>query len=397
MANSPQFVRLFINGNTREMITISSFLQAFAEVIPLQTTGYAKDAVGLQVGYEPNAELLKILLAYEITDEIIEEALEKKANLIISYHPLIFPNISSITDSNRTGVLIRKLIKNDIALYVIHTAFDTHPEFGTSRLMADALGLQNTRPLIPLSDLLEKIVVFVPKDNIDQVQEAMWNAGAGSIGNYDESSFAGVGVGTFRGNEWSKPEIGKPLVRESVSEVRLEMISERWKTPGVIRAMISAHPYEEVAYDRYPLINSHPKFGMGSIGEWIEGKTLDSVLALNKKIFGTSVLRHNGVLKERYYQVAMVGGAGMEYYSSARSQGADIFITGDIRYHEFYRALHDEVLLMDSGHAETERFVTEGMLKATMTACNVVNLQDEEAKKIVIRSAMSPNVVQYYH
>ena len=375
---------------------IAEFLKAFDGVVPLAATGYTKDAVGLQVGYERNAELQKVLLAYEITDEVIDEALAVKANIIISYHPLIFQNISSVTDSTRTGTLIRKLIKNNIALYVIHTAFDTHTEFGTSRLMADALGLLEIRPLVPLSDLLEKIVVFVPKDNARAVQEAMWEAGAGNIGNYGECSFSSGGVGTFRGNETTNPMIGKPLARQSVDEVKLEMICEKWKTSGVIRKMIAAHPYEEVAYDQYPLINSHPKFGMGSIGKWSEAKNMDNLLAEITKVFRSSVLRHNGVVKEEYKNIAVLGGAGMEYYSAARSQGADIFITGDVRYHEFYRAMHDEVLLVDAGHAETERFVTRGMLKAALRACNVVNLHNETAQSLVRESAISPNAVRYY-
>jgi dinuclear metal center YbgI/SA1388 family protein len=377
------------------MPTISSFLSAFGEVVPLAAIGYVKDAVGLQVGYEMNAELRKALLAYEITDEVIDEALQINANLIVSYHPLIFPNISSVTDSSRTGSLVRKLIKNDIALYVIHTAFDAHPEFGTSKLMADALGLQEIRQLLPLSSFLEKIIVFVPKINAAQVREAMWKAGAGNISNYDECSFSIEGVGTFRGNKNSNPTIGKPLERESVDEIRLEMICESWKSLAVIEKMIIAHPYEEVAYDRYPLNNTHPKFGMGSIGEWSERKNLEESLSEIERIFGVPVLRHNAAKKEKYKRIAVLGGAGMEYYSAAKSAGADIFITGDIRYHDFYRAEHDNILLVDAGHSETERFVTTGMLKAAMIAYNVVNLHNEIPQSLVIKSAVSPNVVRY--
>ena len=375
---------------------IDDFLKAFNEIVPLAAIGYAKDAVGLQVGFEKGTELRKVLLAYEITDGVIEEALLANANLIISYHPLIFPNISSIADSSRTGSLIRKLIKNDIALYVIHTAFDSHPEFGTSRLMADALGLQHIRPIVSHKDLLEKIVVFVPKANASQVQQTMWEAGAGDISNYDECSFSDSGIGTFRGKENSNPTIGKPLERESVDEIRLEMICERWKTLNVIEKMIAGHPYEEVAYDRYPLNNTHPKFGMGSIGEWSEGKNLPATLSEIARIFGTPVLRHNSVNKE-IKRIAVLGGSGMEYYSAARSLGADIFITGEIRYHDFYRAEHDNVLLVDAGHSETERFVSSGMLKAAVQAFNVVNLHNERAQSYVIESAINPNVVRYYH
>ena len=376
---------------------IAEFLKAFNQVVPLAAIGYAKDAVGLQVGFEKNAEIRKVLLAYEITDEVIEEALQVNANLILSYHPLIFPDISSVSDSTRTGSLVRKLVRNDIALYVIHTAFDTHPEFGTSRLMADALGLTGIRSLVPLGDLLEKIVVFVPKDSANKVQEAMWEAGAGNIGNYDECSFSGRGIGTFRGNETSDPAIGKPLVRESVDEVRLEMICERWKISYVIEKMIAVHPYEEVAYDRYPLRNTHPKFGMGSIGEWSQSRNFDEALFDIGKVFGTPVLRFNNAGKEGYKTIAVLGGAGMEYYPAARSNQADIFITGDIRYHDFYRALHDKILLIDAGHAETERLVTDGMLKAAIAAFNVVNLHNKTTQSLVVKSAVSPNVVSYYH
>lgn len=376
---------------------IADFIKAFNAVIPLAAAGYAKDAVGLQVGYEPGAQLRKVLLAYEITEDVLDEALQVNANLIVSYHPLIFPNISSVTDSTRTGFLIRRIIKNEIALYVIHTAFDTHPEFGTSKLLADALLLERIRPIIPLDELLEKIVVFVPSQSLKKVQEAMWEAGAGNIGNYDECSFSGEGIGTFRGNENSNPAIGKPLVRESVDEVRLEMICERWKAAAVTKKMVEAHPYEEVAYDRYPLINSHPKFGMGCIGEWGEGKSRESALALVGSVLKTPVLRHNDVNKQQYTRIAVLGGAGMEYYSAARSHGADVFITGDVRYHDFHRAQHDNVLLIDAGHAETERFVTGGMLKAALHAYNVVNLHNEKTQPMVIQSVVSSNVVRYYH
>jgi hypothetical protein len=245
---------------------IRTFLSAIGQTLPLRSAGYEKDAVGLQVGYPKDAELRKALIAYEVTSEVVDEAIANGANLIVSYHPLIFPNVSAITDATRTGTLLTKLIKNDIALYVVHTAFDANPEFGTSRLMADTLGLVNIKPLAPLNNLLEKIVVFAPEGDAASVQDAMWRAGAGYISNYDECSFTIDGEGTFRGNAESNPTIGKPLQRERLREKRIEMIVEKWRTPNVIAAMLEAHSYEEVAYDVYPLLNGHPKYGMGSIG-----------------------------------------------------------------------------------------------------------------------------------
>ncbi|MEP7234068.1 MAG: Nif3-like dinuclear metal center hexameric protein [Ignavibacteriota bacterium] len=375
---------------------IADFLSAFNEVIPLAAIGYAKDAVGLQVGYGQGSEVTKILLAYEVTNEVIDEAIGAGANLIVSYHPLIFPNIGSVTDATRTGSLLRRLIKNDLALYVIHTALDSHPEYGTSRLMANELGLTDIRILMPLPEVLEKIVVFVPKPSVDAVREAMWEAGAGNISNYDECSFMSEGLGSFRGNEQSRPAIGKPLSRETVDEIRVEMIVEKWKAQNVIKKMIAAHPYEEVAYDKYSLANSHPKFGMGSIGKWSTPLSADAVLRLISQTFGTPALRYNSTMKTEFSSAATLGGSGMDFYSKSKSQGAEIFITGDIHYHDFHKAEHDGVLLVDAGHAETERFVTDGMLKAVQAACNVVNLYDELPQSLIIQSAVSPNVVRYY-
>lgn len=374
---------------------LSQLITALGKTLPLRSAGYEKDAVGLQVGFDKNAELTKPLVAYEVTDEVVAEAIEVGANIIISYHPLIFPNVSGITDATRTGALLTKLIKNDIALYVVHTAFDADPRFGTSRLMADALGLANIKPLAPLSHLLEKIVVFAPEAEAKSVQEAMWRAGAGHISNYDECSFTVTGEGTFRGSAASNPTIGTPLVRESLREVRIEMIAEKWKTPRVISAMIAAHSYEEVAYDVYPLTNGHPHFGMGSIGELSVAMTTDGFLKDIKRIFGTPTLRHNGVAKS-ISKVAMLGGSGMEYYSAARGSGADCFITGDIRYHDFFRAAHDEILLIDAGHAETERFVTDGLMSIVLKSVHEGESGDETPENFVINSRRKSNIVHYY-
>ncbi len=374
---------------------LTELITALGATLPLRSAGYDKDAVGLQVGFAKDVELTKALVAYEITDEVVAEAMEVGANLIISYHPLIFPNVSSITDATRTGGLLTKLIKNDIALYVVHTAFDANPQFGTSRLMADALGLANIKPLASLSNLLEKIVVFAPEAEAKTVQEAMWQAGAGHISNYDECSFTLEGEGTFRGNASSNPTTGTPLVRESLREVRIEMIAEKWKTSRVVSAMLEAHSYEEVAYDVYSLTNGHPHYGMGSIGELSVPMTTDGFLKDVKRIFGTPSLRHNGVEKS-ISKVAMLGGSGMEYFSAARSAGADCFITGDVHYHDFYRGAHEGILLIDAGHGETERFVADGLMKAVRMALKSIESSDETFENFVINSRRKSNIVHYY-
>ncbi len=378
---------------------IREFIRAFDEVIPLASAGYEKDAVGLQVCADPGAEITRILLAYEITDAVICEAEQLGANLIVCYHPLIFPSVNSITEANRTGMLVARLISASISLYILHTAFDAHPVFGSSALMASALGLKRTQSLSPLKNSLEKIAVFVPASDpeiIEKVKQAMWDAGAGSISNYDECSFSTPGTGTFRGAPDSNPAIGTPMVRESVHEIRLEMICERWKAGRIIREMIAVHPYEEVAYDRYALLNEHPKFGMGTIGDLAEGASKEEFLELVGRTFGQSVLRYSSITDKMIRRVAVLAGAGMEYYSNARAKGADAFITGDIRYHDFYKAEHDGVLLIDAGHSETERFVVSGMFQAALSVCISVDLHLSTEQSYIVESALRPNAVCYH-
>ncbi|HYM19603.1 MAG TPA: Nif3-like dinuclear metal center hexameric protein [Candidatus Kapabacteria bacterium] len=375
---------------------ISELLGALSKTFPLSSAGYEKDAVGLQIGYDNGVKLTKALIAYEVTDEVATEAIDIGANLIIAYHPLIFPSVSAITDTTRTGALTRLLIKKNIALYVLHTAFDAHSELGTSALMASALGLVNCKALAPLDSRLEKIIVFVPTADAAKVQEAMWAAGAGHIGNYDEASFSVEGTGTFRGNEKANPAIGAKLVRENVAESRIEMIVEKWTSAAVIRAMMQAHPYEEVAYDRYPLSNEHPTYGMGTIGELPNEMSVKNFLDLTASTFTTPVLRYNEVSRALISRIALVGGAGMDYYSAALRAGADAFITSDIRYHDFYKAKHDGLLLVDAGHAETERFVRRGMYNAVNGVYKSVDLHREIGDSFVVESRTEPNAVQYY-
>lgn len=390
---------------------ITEFIRALEEIVPLGAIGYEKDAVGMQVALPHRTELTKALVAYEVTREVIEEAKSRGANLILGFHPLIFPSVRSISDSDRTGALIRELIKSDIALYIQHTAFDAHPKYGTSRLMAEVLGLENIRPLAALEKVMNKIVVFVPVASAKEIAEAMSNAGAGRIGEYTDCSFSVEGTAKFlKHGEKGNQAIGEPGVLESVDEVRLEMISERWNTGRAVQAMLSAHPYEEPAYDVIPLINHSPNFGMGAVGEWPEARTLEEVLVQVRDAFGTKALRYNRVSKATFKRAAMLGGAGMGFYSAAQS-AADLFITADVRYHDFYRAEHSNILLIDAGHAETERFVPRGMARAALDAIGKmrsmahkgasmersgVNLSDESGEELVLLAQTEPNAVRYF-
>jgi dinuclear metal center YbgI/SA1388 family protein len=368
-------------------ILLRDCIRAVSDAFPIASAAYTKDAVGLQAGSDSDAAAEKILIAYEITDAVIDEALAAGANLIISYHPLIFPNVTAVTDATRTGRLLRRLIRSNIALYVVHTCFDANPDFGTSRLMADALKLQNITPLVSLEGLLDKIIVFVPKDNLDDVRETMWKAGAGVISRYDECSFGTEGIGTFRGSADTDPAIGTPMSREYVNEVRLEMICERWRTNAVVRAMTKVHPYEEVAYDVIPLANRHPRYGLGSVGELPNPLSVPELLAEVSHVFGSLALKYNTTRHKEIRRIAVVGGSGMEAYSAARN-AADAFITADIRYHDFARAESDDLLLIDAGHSETERFIVPALTDAVRSLA----IPDE----IVIASKHHPNAVNIY-
>lgn len=371
---------------------IRDFLSLFEQRVPPGSVGYAKDAVGLQIGLPASAELSSVLCAYEVTEEIVDEAVARGANLILAFHPLIFPNLRAVTESDRTGVLVRRLIKSEIAVYITHTAFDANPELGTNRLIAEVLGLENIRPLAPLSQTLVKITVFVPVEASAAVFNALLLAGAGRIGEYSDCSFRVEGRGTFRKDERSA---SVNTVRESVDEVRLEVVCEKWNVRKAVNAMIAAHPYEEVAYDVVPLETPSPNFGMGAVGEWGEEVSMEVLLSRVQSAFGTPMLRHNRSRRSMFRRIAVVGGAGMDYYGDARAN-ADAFITADVRYHDFYRAEHDGVLLIDAGHAETERFVRQGLARAASRALDCLNLSDESTAKLVLVSDIEPNAVRYY-
>jgi dinuclear metal center YbgI/SA1388 family protein len=381
-------------------LLIVEFIQAVGEVVPLASVGYARDAVGMQVCGDENAKLEKVLIAYEVTTAIIEEAKKIGANLIVAFHPLIFPNIDRLTNSSRTGKLVRDLIKHDIALYVLHTAFDASLEFGTSRLMAEVLELESIEALEGLKNSLNKIVVYAPHLAASEVREALAKAGAGVIGNYESCTWQVEGRGTFRGNDHSNPAIGEKNLLESVDEVRIEMVCETWRTSRAVKAMIAAHPYEEVAYDIFTLANGSMNFGMGAVGHWPEQTSVQEALGRVRAAFGTPMLRHSSTSKQTVKRVAMLGGSGMEYYSAALRSKADMFITADIRYHDFYRATHDNIVLVDAGHAETERFVPQGMLrairKALARARGVVTSGDDHPVSLLAVSHAEPNAVRYF-
>jgi dinuclear metal center YbgI/SA1388 family protein len=314
------------------------------------------DNSGLLLG-DPNIDISKALISLDVTDEIIDEAIAKNCDLIISHHPLIFKPIKKLISQNLTERLVVRAIKNDIALFAIHTNLDNVSD-GVNNILAKKLGIINHKILSPSASKLNKIVCFCPSLHIDKVKEAMFNAGAGHIENYDNCSFSSKGVGSFRALEGAQPFVGEKHKIHHEEEIRIETIVPDFKTADVIRNMTEAHPYEEVAYDIYQLENKSNITGAGMIGELIEEMDISEFLHFVKKQLNTKYIKHNKLLERKIKKVAICGGSGSFLINEAHHQKADIYITGDIKYHEYFEH-QGEMTIVDAGHYETEQFTKE--------------------------------------
>ncbi|MBU3661430.1 MAG: Nif3-like dinuclear metal center hexameric protein [Flavobacteriales bacterium] len=313
------------------------------------------DNSGLLIGNH-EMEIVGVLICLDSIEKIVDEAIEKKCNLIIAHHPIIFKGLKKITASNYIERVVSKCIKNDIALYAIHTNLDNHFQ-GVNREIANRIGLKNIKILQPINGNLNKLVVFVPKDALNQVDEAVFAVGAGQIGNYSECHFRTEGIGTFKGNDASNPSIGRTNERENVAEYRVEYLVSNYNLKKVITALFAAHPYEEVAYEIYPIQNENQFEGAGMIGELETEMDEITFLSQLKTTFKCEVIRHTQLLGRKIKKVAVCGGSGSFLLSKAIQQKADIFITGDFKYHDFFDA-EDKLIIADIGHFESEQFTT---------------------------------------
>ena len=311
------------------------------------------DNSGLQVG-DPGTEVNLALMCLDCTEAVVEEAARLGCGLIISHHPVIFRGLKSLSGKGYVERTILAAVKHNIALYAIHTNLD-NVHTGVNAEIAARLGLKNTRVLDPKPGQLRKLGVFVPKDHAEAVRIALFAAGAGRISAYDECSFNVEGQGTFRAGEGTDPFVGTQGVRHTEAEVRIEVIYHVPSERTILTAMIEAHPYEEVAYDLVPLANSHPGIGSGLLGELDKPLNESDFLAMTKTVFGLKVVRHTALLGESIQRVAVCGGSGAFLINKAKSAGADAYLTGDIKYHEFFDA-DGELLLADIGHYGSEQF-----------------------------------------
>lgn len=331
---------------------LKEVIPIFEEMTPLS---YAEgfDNVGLLVG-DYDLEVTGILVCHDALETVIDEAIEKKCNMVVCFHPIVFSGMKKITRKNYVERTVIKAIKNDIAIYAIHTALDNHQE-GVNKIFCDTLGLINTKILIPKENYIQKLVTYAPREYANDLREALFNAGAGAIGNYDLCSFTSEGRGSFRGNDRSNPVIGTALQYEEVEEVKVEVIFEKHLQNKVLKALFALDYYEEKAYEIYNLENKLQNVGMGMIGELENEMDEVSFLQMVKEKTGTGGIRHSALLGKKIKRVAVLGGSGSFAIGAALGQKADIYVTSDLKYHDYYQA-ENQIVLADIGHFESERY-----------------------------------------
>jgi len=359
---------------------IAQSLETFAPV-SLQES---YDNAGLIVG-NSETDCKGIIISLDVTESVVEEAAKKNCNLIVVHHPVIFKGIKKLNGKNYVERTIISAIKNDIAIYAIHTNLDNVVE-GVNKMIADQLNLQNCKVLLPKEKTLQKLVTFCPVNNAEEVRNALFNAGAGAIGKYDECSFNVEGTGTFRAGKGSHPFVGNKGERHLENETRIEVIFPSFLQKKIIAALKEAHPYEEVAYYLHELQNLQDDTGSGLIGEPAESLSEKELLKKLKSSFNLSVIKHTAFLEKPVTKIAVCGGAGIFLLPNAIAAGAQVYITSDIKYHEFFDA-DDQILLCDIGHYESEQFTVELLTEF---------LREKFPNFAVLKTEMNTNPVNYF-
>jgi len=329
---------------------IKELIKSIEQIYPLAFQE-SYDNSGNQISF-PENDINGVLLCLDITEQVVDEAIAKQCNLIISHHPLLFKALKKITPDTYQGRIVIKAIQNQISIYAIHTNFDSSMQ-GTNRILADLLQLQNIQILEPVQHQLKKLVTYVPHDYVKKVRKALFDAGAGQIGNYDSCSFNVDGYGTFKANEGCNPHVGTINEEHHEPETRIETIFPAYLQNKIVNALLDNHPYEEVAYDIYLLENTYSQVGIGMIGYLLDPMSDYAFLQYIKQKIGSKVLRYNKSEKKIIQKVALCSGSGASYIQSAIKNNADAYITADLKYHDF-TACPSNLLLIDAGHYETE-------------------------------------------
>ena len=348
--------------------------------LPLQD-GF--DNAGLQIGLT-EAEVAGVLLCLDVTEAVVDEAVALGCNLIVSHHPLIFSPLKRITGSNYIERCVIKALANGIAIYSAHTNIDNAPG-GVNYRIAEKLGLQNVRILVPKEDALLKLAVYVPVSAADAVRCALFAAGCGNIGNYDSCSYNVDGYGTFKANEGCNPFCGNVGELHREQEVRIETVLPAYLKNKVVAALIKAHPYEEPAFDIYQLKNAWDSVGSGVIGELPAECDEAEFLQGVKEKFNVGSVRHTPLLGKSVKRVALCGGAGGSFAGAAMAAGADVYITGEARYHDLFNYA-GKMLVAVIGHYESEQYTMDIFKEIIEKACPGVK---------VMKTVVNTNPVNY--
>ena len=360
--------------------TITSFLETIAPA-SLQES---YDNAGLLTG-DSGWNCTGVLSSLDVTEAVVKEAIEKKCNLIVAHHPVIFKGLKKITGKNHVEKTIITAIKNDIAIYAIHTNLD-NVMAGVNGRMADQLGLINRQILQPKKGILKKLVTFVPIDEAEKVRNALFLAGAGDIGNYSECSFATTGEGTFTAGQATNPFVGLQGQRHNEIELRIETIFPAWVETEVVKALKSAHPYEEVPYDIYLTDNYNQQIGSGLAGELPKAITGEDFLKQLKEAFGLAVIRHTALSKNLVKKIALCGGAGSFLIGAAVAAGAEFYVTGDVKYHDFFDA-NESLVIADIGHFESEQYTIDLLFDI---------LREKFPNFAVLKTEVKTNPISYF-
>ena len=321
----------------------------------LAPLAYAEDFdnVGLLVG-DKNLKVTGILVTLDTLEAVVDEAIENKCNLIVSFHPIIFSGLKKLTGKTYVERVVIKAIQHQIAIFSIHTALDNAYQ-GVNSIICDQLGLKNKKILIPQSGTIKKLQTYVPSANAQELRNALFEAGAGSIGNYESCSFNVDGKGTYLGNEDSNPMIGQKGKLHTEKETAISVTFKKHLESLVLKTLFEAHPYEEVAYEISTLENTNQHIGMGMIGDLKNAMETVDCLNFIKSKMQTECIRHSKPLNKTIKRIAVLGGSGSFAISAAKAAGADILVTADLKYHDFFSAEND-IVLADIGHYESEQF-----------------------------------------
>ena len=341
---------------------VKEVIDILEELAPL---AYAEDFdnVGLLVG-EDQASVSGILVTLDTLENVIDEAISKKCNLIISFHPIIFGGLKKLTGSTYVERVVIKAIQNNIAIYSMHTALD-NSQFGVNAKICEVLGLLNTKILIPQKGTIKKLTTYIPKSEADEFKNKLFEAGAGNIGNYGDCSFTNDGIGSYKANEQANPIKGKIGETHYENEAQIHITYPKSRENQVLNALFENHPYEEVAYETFTLENTNQHIGMGMIGE-LE-KPMGEMESLNyiKEKMRAECVRYSKLRNKPVTKIAVLGGSGAFAIAAAKASGADIFVTADVKYHQFYEA-EGHMVIADIGHYETEQF-TKNLLVDYLT------------------------------